>query len=71
MRREAAVSFRLGRYSDARRVLSDALASLDDVHSVPATEQRARLEALFGIVAFWQGRAREAGSLVRARRCRR
>ncbi len=60
MRKEATAAFRLGAYLDARKVLMRGLAGLNDVRSVPATAQRARLEALLGIIAAWQGRPREA-----------
>ena len=60
MRKEATVTYRLGAYSDARRVLTRGLSVLAAVNSAPATAQRARIEALLGILATWQGQPREA-----------
>jgi class 3 adenylate cyclase/tetratricopeptide (TPR) repeat protein len=60
MRKEASVAILRGEYVDARRRLTRGLVLLDGVCSVSAASQRARIEALLGIVAFRQGRARDA-----------
>ncbi|MEO9174184.1 MAG: adenylate/guanylate cyclase domain-containing protein, partial [Gaiellales bacterium] len=58
LRKEGAVAHRLGRYPAAIRTLTGALALLEGVSSPPAMAQRARIEALLGIVNLWYGRPR-------------
>ncbi len=65
LRKEATVAYRLGEYARAQRVLLGALALLEQVSSPPATAQRARIEALLGIVALWRGRPRESAEWCR------
>ena len=60
LRKEAIVSHRLGAFPQAIRILTAAIAVLDGVSSTPATAQRARIEALLGIITLWHGRPREA-----------
>jgi tetratricopeptide (TPR) repeat protein len=58
LRKEGAVAHRLGRYPQAIRTLTGALELLDGISSPPAMAQRARIEALLGIVNLWYGRPR-------------
>ena len=60
LRKEAIVAHRLGAFPRAIRVLTAAIAVLENVSSTPATAQRARIEALLGIITLWHGRPREA-----------
>jgi predicted ATPase/class 3 adenylate cyclase len=58
IRKEGAIDHRLGRYPEAIRLLTGALRLLEGVSSPPATAQRARIEALLGIINLWYGRPR-------------
>jgi predicted ATPase/class 3 adenylate cyclase len=58
IRKEGAVDHRLGRYPEAIRLLTGALRLLEPVSSPPATAQRARIEALLGVINLWYGRPR-------------
>ncbi len=60
LRKEATVAYRLGAYPEAQRILTRALALIEAVSSVPATGQRARIEAWLGIITLWRGRPRDA-----------
>jgi class 3 adenylate cyclase/tetratricopeptide (TPR) repeat protein len=65
LRKEAVVSYRLGAYARATRVLKTALAMLDGLSSVPATAQRARIEAWLGIITLWRGHPLESVDLLK------
>ena len=65
LRKEAIVAHRLGEFPKAQRILRRALRVLDDVSSVPATAQRARIEALLGFITLWLGQPREAVEWLR------
>jgi class 3 adenylate cyclase/tetratricopeptide (TPR) repeat protein len=60
LRKEAIVAHRLGAFPKAIRILTAAIGVLENVSSTPATAQRARIEALLGIITLWHGRPREA-----------
>jgi class 3 adenylate cyclase/tetratricopeptide (TPR) repeat protein len=60
LRKEGIVAYRLGAFPRAIRILTSALTLLEGVSSAPATEQRARIEAWLGHIAYWRGRPREA-----------
>ena len=65
LRKEAVVAYRLGAYSRAQRILKVALAMLEGASSVPATAQRARIEAWLGIITLWRGHPREAVEILK------
>ncbi len=65
LRKEAVVAYRLGAYSRAQRILKVALAMLEGASSVPATAQRARIEAWLGIITLWRGHPRESVELLK------
>ena len=60
LRKEGIVAYRLGAYPRALRILTGALALLEGISSAPATAQRARIEALLGMITLWHGRPRES-----------
>ncbi len=60
LRKEGEVAYRLGDYPAAQRIMVRALALINVVSSVPATAQRARIEAWLGVITLWRGRPREA-----------
>jgi class 3 adenylate cyclase/tetratricopeptide (TPR) repeat protein len=60
LRKEAIVAHRLGAHPRARQILTGALGVLENVSSPPATAQRARIEALLGIMDYRRGRPAEA-----------
>ena len=59
LHKESYVPYRLGRYAEAERGLARALALLEEVRSVPALAQRARVEARRAALEQAQGRLRE------------
>ncbi len=58
--KQAKLSTRLGRYPQALRRVSRALASLDGVPGRDAAGHRARLYVWYGWTRYWQDRPREA-----------
>ncbi len=60
LRKEATIAYRLGAYPEAQRILGRGLRLLDGVSSVPATVQRARIEAWLGVTSYFRGRPRDA-----------
>ncbi|MFN0154549.1 MAG: adenylate/guanylate cyclase domain-containing protein, partial [Gaiella sp.] len=62
LRKEATIAYRLGSYAEAQRGFARALRLLNGISSVPATAQRARIEAWLGVVSYFRGRLRDAVS---------
>ena len=60
LRKEAVVAYRLGEYARAHAHPQGRAARARRVSSVPATAQRASIEALLGIITLWRGRPRES-----------
>ena len=60
LRKEAVVAHRLGEFAKARAHAHPRARRPRERQQCPATAQRARIEALLGIITLWRGRARDA-----------